>query len=319
MANTQERSESFWSHYNRLPHPVVRLVRDVPVHEVVEFARGVGAITHLVAQRRNDVIFIPERGAGPISWAMQQWNEFDGSETHFSYLPIGTHTTVTDYKQGGYSHTTKKYIIELEVRRQLELRGAINRPLLIDEVQTGGTLFSAAKNLQEVLKRLQASDVLDVVAIQDNREHSLYREKVPGFIRMVTHEDARFQAATVPLPLFFLDKQSMLNHILEPNDIEDESRKLSLLRIVHNAEAVQLIKDLVLCVKQPELLKRAIDQVMIVGNISLDDVPSVDNQRYVSRLKDLVEEAVTDPGLTRDEGLVWLNDLYSVSNEVIER
>ena len=82
---------------------------------------------------------------------------------------------------------------------------------------------------------------------------------------------------------------------------------------------MQLIKDLVLCVKQPELLKRAIDQVMIVGNISLDDVPSVDNQRYVSRLKDLVEEAVTDPGLTRDEGLVWLNDLYSVSNEVIER
>lgn len=273
------QESTFWGNYSsNFARPVDHAVRKISPVEVVGFVRGARSVFNIVEGLNPDVIFLPERGANPVDWALQRFSElYRGSDRMKVYLPIGTCVDPQTGQEWGPEKLLKRQVVKRLVEDLRERVGWLNRPLLIDEVQSGATLTNVAHSLVEVLTGKDPSesgesitDRLFVIAIQDSRNGWLTHKKAKGYRSISHNEKANIQAFIEELPLFTVDRQIFLNHLLSPMGVTPDHLRLPM--VMQNIAAQKLIKSLVTVVTHPDTLETNLDQYLVRDEYSGRDL-----------------------------------------------
>ena len=300
--------EAYWSNFdNPRPRPIDTVVDKVPPQQMAHFMIGAQALSLLVERDQPDAIFVPQRGAGPIVWAVDGFLRAKNIEYPKIYLPIGTNTDPLTAKQEGYNSTTKKRMISTEIERFTQASGHdIKSATLIDEVQSGATISIAARYVAEALPNSR----FHVIAVQDNRTNVLHRAKTYAYTTLASNERAGIQTSVVPLPLFTVDRSGLMDTIFRPSDAP-ESQQPEMLMIMHNTDAEAMMKTLALASLRPDLLVKCIEKIKSSGTDDVSDLPEKDQEIYRD-LNTWVESLTNDRGVPKFEArkksiLFWLN------------
>lgn len=273
----------FWHAYSdKKRRPIDELVNHSP-SQTADLMRGTLVIFDAANNLDPDLVIFPYRGSAPIAWSLDAWANCFGRERFTGLnIPIGT---TTEYQSGvfegpGPGEKWKIIARELEVFSKISGVEEVKKPLLIDEVHSGGTLSQAAMVLDKVLRANFGSSGLDVIAAQDNRPQVIARKKNAKFIEMATNVySPTIRTQTVLMPLVYVDCVDLLPTILRPDtsaisgarvrDLpaglsELMNRDISIsqapspydyLTIMHNPEAEQLFKKLVGWTYRPQRLE----------------------------------------------------------------
>ena len=300
--------EAYWSNFdNPRPRPIDTVVDKVPPQQMAHFMKGAQALSLLVERDQPDAIFVPQRGAGPIVWAVDGFLRAKDIEYPKIYLPIGTNTDPLTAKQEGYNSTTKKRMISTEIERFTQASGHdIKSATLIDEVQSGATISIAARYVAEALPNSR----FHVIAVQDNRTNVLHRAKTYAYTTLASNERAGIQTSVVPIPLFTVDRSGLMDTIFRPSDAP-ESQQPEMLMIMHNTDAEAMMKTLALASLRPDLLVKCIEKIKSSGTDNVGDLPEKDQEIYRD-LNTWVESLTNDRGVPKFEArkksiLFWLN------------
>ena len=258
--------------------PIDVVVQGVQPLEAMQFVRGCQKIFDYVAQISPDVIFFPERGAGPINWTLDALGSLYGKKYRELHLPLGTHIEIETGKESGLSKREKRKVIKDGIRKTMELHGPIRRPLLIDESQLGYTSLIAAHFLYHHLQIPGMSEKLYVIFAQDSRSSWL---NALGFRTLASNKHPHVQTEIVELPLFYVDRQVLLNHILYPTDGDPLQRPLRQ-KIVQNVDAIELIRNLALATVCPKDFEEAL--ATTIANQMPESGTNKENERIRNHL-----------------------------------
>lgn len=251
--------QSYWSTFdNPRPRPIDIVADSVSPQQMSEFLNGCQAISILIDRAQPDVIFVPERGASPIMWPIDELLQTRGKDYPKIFLPIGTNTDPLSGKLEGFKSTEKKEIINLAIDRFKSSSGIedIHSAVLIDEVQSGSTISTASKYIAQALPKSK----FYVIAVQDDRKNILHRAKTPAFTMLATNERFGIQTSVVPVPLFNVDRVGLLDTIFRPSDAP-ESNQPEMLMVMHNTESEKMMRILALAIQYPHLLQGAISRI----------------------------------------------------------
>src|SRR3989338_827353 len=265
-----QRAESaFWTSQNSsYVRPVDVAVRKISSFEAVGFVRGVRSVFNVIEAADPDIIFLPERGAGPIDWALQRFGEiYRGKERFKVFLPIGTCVDPFTCAEWGPGKRDKSEIVGKIVGNLRETRDWLSKPLLIDEVQSGATITKVTHDLVRALIGLYSggsvqpiTDKLQVVAVQDNRNGWLAQKKAKGYTSIVDNSKAYIQGFITEMPLFTVDRQIFLNYLLAPKD--STRKQVVLPMVMQNTEAQEFIRNLVTVVTDPMRMDDYADELL---------------------------------------------------------
>lgn len=322
---------NYWEYYNALKIRPIDVVVNGANREknaltpdvLADFVFGCRTIYAAVDQYNPDMVFLPQRGASPIGWALEVFEDRNGGRYPKTFLRIGTHINVEENKLVGYPWFTKQQIVEADVQNLIERRHeqnffegkpydpqVIKRPLLIDEVQSGSTISEANGYLKEALaKNGQKSDVA-VICAQDSRVN---RQKTQDYIDLVTDPANQRTTTVVNVPLFYVDRPELLDYLLQPS-VEDTNvhpNAPMLQQIKHNVEAKHLVKNLVKAILEPNILIAALYEVRYPQNgtnISNSEVIAMTN--WIQSL--LIRPEQYQLQADNEAILNWLEELTSL-------
>lgn len=310
----RERERQFWnSYYNERPRPIDVLVgKEIRPSDVVEFVQICRGIFNTVRAINPDVIFIPERGAGPISWALETYEDME--DTHFfkAYLPIGTKINLDEGDITGSTKPEKYELISAWVDRTMEAKPGITKPLILDEVQSGSTLRTASQILMRVLREKLGLELLSVVGVEDAL---VDRPRAHGYGSIIEGKRIDMAGFHYKAPLFHVDRQPLLNHIVRYQDTtgdeisEATDRLPGQLDVVFNVEAINLYRNLVYAVNYPALFKVALDRIQKGEDRPVGDV----GEQLYTWTKEIVDSTDEEKNrVSKEQILVWftlLSDL----------
>ena len=237
--------------------------RSVTPSETVAFVTGIEALYTVVFHIHHagpDLLVLPLRGASPICAALSVFEEEYGTPMRRLYLPIGTHADPDTGGLSGYSQFIKGEIIDQKVR-QLAAEGVtVNRPMLIDEVQSGATCSVASKLVDQALREYFGTAGLDVVAAHDQRKNT--RSTVPAYREFQANHHPRIRLHEVLLPLVTVDNVRLMDFVVRPAAGTLEPGGIEHLRLVHitNEQGREGIRTIVAAVKHPELLGEVLNR-----------------------------------------------------------
>jgi hypothetical protein len=263
-----ENPTPFWVNPSRI-RPIDRIINSAiqernpnTPQAVSDFVFGCETIFHIVQQIEPDLIILPLRGAAPMGWALEEFEQLEGRAYLKVYPRIGDHINVLSGKQRGYPRSVKQEIAKVDLP---QVTIGVQKPLLIDEVQAGSTITEIAHFLSPALKDVFGCDILYVIGAQDSRV--MQRRKTDGYQRLVANVDAQFVTSTVDLPLFYIDRNELLDYILEFEGVS--TANIPMIQVVHNIEAEDLFKNITYGVINPELLLNAVKCIR-QGNVPQD-------------------------------------------------
>jgi hypothetical protein len=255
-----ENPTPFWVNPSRI-RPIDRIINSAiqernpnTPQAVSDFVFGCETIFHMVQQIEPDLIILPLRGAAPIGWTLEEFEQLEGREYPKVYPRIGDHINVLSSKQRGYPRSIKQEIAKVDLSHAT---ARVQRPLLVDEVQAGSTLTEIAHFLSSVLKDVFDCDKLYIIGAQDSRV--MQRKKTDGYQKLVANVDAQFVTSTVDLPLFYVDRNELLDYLLEFEGVSPAN--IPTIQVMHNTEAEALFKNITFGVLHPELLLNAANGV----------------------------------------------------------
>jgi hypothetical protein len=252
-----ENPTSFWVNPSQI-RPIDRIINSAiqernpnTPQAVSDFVFGCETIFHMVQQIEPDLIILPLRGAAPMGWALEEFEQLEGCTYPKVYPRIGDHINVLSGKQRGYPRSVKQEIVKVDLPQATI---GVQKPLLIDEVQAGSTITEIAHFLSPALKDVFDCDTLYVIGAQDSRV--MQRKKTEGYQRLVANVDAQFVTSTVDLPLFYVDRNELLDYLLEFEGVSPAG--VPTIQVMHNIEAKALFKNITYGVLHPELLLNAV-------------------------------------------------------------
>lgn len=232
------------------------LTRQIPYKSAYDFVNSCSLFADIIDTRYPDIVFIPQRGAGPIQWVTEEFISQAGQRMPlFVDLPIGTHTITEgdSRRSSGISGLQKRQLVQ-EAVDSLAAQGkyvpGVSRLMLIDEVQKGGTITQAAQALSDAMERVRERehisdrnkerDNLYVVAAQDNRGN-IQDERKESYKKLVMGRPG-FTTIPVPTTMFTVDRAEFLNEILKVT--EGDIASLDDLTVKQNETARHLFKTL---------------------------------------------------------------------------
>lgn len=258
-----ENPVSFWETYNNSSiRPMDRVINAANQERnpntpqtISDFVFGCRTIFSMMQQIEPDLVILPLRGAVPIGWVVEEFEQLNGKHYPKVYPRVGDHINALDGRQGGYPLQTKQDIVRVDLSN---VTGVVERPLLIDEVQAGSTLTEVASLLSSELRDVFSCETLYVIGAQDTRV--MQRKKTKDYLQLVGNLRPQFIASTVNLPLFYIDRNEFLDYLLEPTG-KESSKTPTMLHTMHNIEAEDLFKNLTYGVLYPDILLRVIKDI----------------------------------------------------------
>lgn len=205
------------------------------------FARGLHQIYDSTKAVNPDVVFLPERGSAPFGWGLDYFGEKDG--IRFTQVPviIGTGTNVLTGAIGGQTKPEKQRNVERAVEIAINMTGNITNPLLIDEVQYGGTIRQASHYLHTSFENWGITVPLNVIAVEDSKKGGWEKKKAKGYKTLVSNKRSHIRSTVVRMPIFSIDRDDVLNRILtEPVPTDEKPMPM----VMHNNAAREAIEML---------------------------------------------------------------------------
>lgn len=238
MAESYQNIPSFEQWYNqREHHEIFREYIATDPKEVRDFVYGCNVIKGKFEAVKPDVAFFPERGAAPIAWAIEELYYDPGRNQDEYYrplfIPIGTKVEPTYNVWRGISDEEKHNVIMKTVQNMQTNNIRVSNPILVDEVQSGGTLSFLAPELYSVLKDAYNIDHLHVIAAKDSRTGQIKSQKLR---QLIAQRFSHLPTSMTLLPLFFVDRVNLLDIIVE--DEFDQNN----YRLIRNGQAETFIK-----------------------------------------------------------------------------
>lgn len=302
----QERNTGFWEEYNNpLETPMGFVINHVQPGQVVDFALGVKALSATISQIHPDVIFLPERGALPLWWSAREFlqTQSDTPLPKIVTLAIGEGVDNTTSRNSGIRDFQKGDVVKQQIQILVDQGIEIKRPLLIDEAHTGSTLTHAARHLSSAFTNAGMPDSLRIIAVQDNRGGILQRRKYHGFVRLVSNAIQNYQTSMLTIPLFYVDKQTMLNHLIRPETANPDRSHLMTMTM-HNTYAEETFMNLIVATMHPRIVKD------ILTNNPTEQNRNDENRVIYARLTNWLESIKSE--LQSSEAVtVWFQDLSS--------
>lgn len=266
------------------------LTREIAYPEATDFVGGCAVFAETIAKEHPDIIFFPQRGAGPIEWTTEVLIENAGNRMPaFVDLPIGTHTTINADRPelSGISGSQKRALIEQTIDSLIEDGRYVpgkSRLMLIDEVQKGGTISQAAQAIRDAMTKHGDEGVLSVIAAQDSRHKLIGDDRTEAFKKLAGNERKGFKTTTVPTAMFMVDRPQFLDEIWKTNDAKAGS--LDDFVINNNDAARRIFRTLAMVYLDPG---KALDELEeLHRHITAEDLGSTVLQAEVL-------EAMTDP------------------------
>lgn len=273
------------------------LAREVPPGHALDFVQGCKVFAEIIAKESPDIVFFPQRGAGPIEWTTKAFiNEEKTHTPRMVDLPLGTHIAINDETdtrhESGISGQSKIALIE-EMFTRLEDEGAYvpgeSRLMLIDEVQKGGTITQAAHAIAQAMRRRGDEEPLRVIAVQDSRANLIGDDRKQSYRRLAANEREGFITNVVPTTLFMVDRHYFLDAIW--NTLPGDHGQLDGFIINENREARRMFRTLVDVFRNPE---QALEELEALSRHDL----APDLGRTV--LQNELMETITDPRNLRE-------------------
>lgn len=278
--------ESFWpNNLDPYVRPIDYAVKSISPGDAYGFVRGCLRITDFTRMIDPSIAFVAERGGGPIFWAADRAAELKGNQEWLAlprvYLPIGSGYDDQDFSEWGPQRHTKTKIIKNAVNRIAEDLAREGKPiyeraLIIDEVQNGGTITCLTKDLKNIAlgmdPRINDKPIakqLHVIAMEDTRFKLPDRQKARGYKAIVGNSRNDIFGTVIRLPLFTVDRQIFLNHLMGSNAAADSLGVPAMM--VPNLKAQRFIESLVDVVFDPSSLSRDPEKFLRVNGNS-DDV-----------------------------------------------
>ena len=299
--------ENFW-HTTEAnpPRPLETSVSKLDPRDAADFVRGSLEIYNAVTLVNPDVIFFPERGAAPFRWAVETLEERDGRFFYKVPLMIGTETEV----EGDNQHGQTKPVKRMNVRRGIQIARSevpqIQRPMLIDEVQLGGTIKVAAQYLLLELRQAGINVPIYIVAVQDTTDGGIERKRARGYKTLISNAKPGFRAAVVNAQLFHMDNQIYLNHQLVDYPSHVNGRR-PMPMLMHNTESETFIRNLVLSFINPDALRLALDSMESGSEEELDQDAALLREWVSSFVSGLSEKS----WVNREDTIQWFNSFLA--------
>lgn len=244
------------------------IVQRVRPAEAADLALACQSIALECARWRPSAIFYAERGAGPLATMVEQSAAAEGRRWPLVPLAIGTATDPMSGRLRGFTPTQKEEIIQGAValwRASLPAHASVRTALLLDEVQGGGTISTAARLLVRQLHELDSFRRLVVVATVDTRAR---RPKKQPFHAMLDGQDPALLLQTIQAPLYTVDRVPFLNTLLLPYSDEAGNRRsqehVMAMRVI-NEDAQTFFRVLALAARFPTALAAALTRVAGTG------------------------------------------------------
>lgn len=232
--------------------------------QIRDFVYGCNIIKGKFEAVRPDAVFYPERGASPIAWAVEElW--YDGGRSDKEYyrpvfIPIGTKVDPTTNSWSGISRETKQEVVSSTVQDLVSKGIKISKPVLVDEVQIGGTLSFVAPILYDALHEAYGVEKMNVIAAKDSKTGQI---RVKKLRQMLTQRFPELPTMVALLPLFFIDQVNMLDIIVE----DEPSSKYRLVRNGTSESIIKLITQISL-LRKPERIDFLSSQIVDSANMN---------------------------------------------------
>lgn len=244
---TRATEAEFMANHQRMEamqSPTENLFNTVSPEAAFDFVEGCAAAEVIIARERPDIVVIPERGAGPIAWTIQNLAlERREHQPHYAFISLGTNTNA-DRKDRGLTGQEKITLVNDEFDH-LQEQGVYDpqssKVLLIDEVQKGGTISQVTTAVHDRLKADGSESTLSVIAMDDIRTKRSIQEKNHGYRQMIANEKTGIRAAVIPVNLFTVDRPKYLNTLFMP---PADTRSPRLIRVIQNAPSQELFRNL---------------------------------------------------------------------------
>lgn len=299
--------------------------------EVIGFLDGCGVLADLISEQEPDIVFVPLRGATPfVQTAKFIIEARSGSEDvrlpEFIDLPLGERQTIEERDEPfngesfkirtfGPSKKVKDSVITNTIDN-LQREGTYipgrTRLMLVDEVQSGSTIETAARSITAALAIRGDLRQLSVVAMQDSRETkeektgSERSKTLTGKYIAMTSESTQNQddtvkidATVIKLPAFTIDVHSFLDDILWLQDTEGNPESYEK---IENKPASKLLKVLVNIYDNPE---KALSELIELRRLELSQTIGD------TIVQEMVLDNLTDPVPTRGRNVI---DVQNTTN-----
>lgn len=237
------------------------------VKTVVDYVRSMGVVYQAAIRDNPDMVFFPDRGAGPLMWTIEAYESRDNAfgkavKIPKATLPIGTTTTILNVRNSGVNEIEKTVIIKEELKRLRDnglMPQECRHVVLIDEAQSGTTSAQAAKILKSVLG--ENPPLITYIACKDERGDIKIRPATYPFKSMVSGEVKGIEGFSIPIPMFYIDSAPLLDVIVKPEVKVGSSPEnwLKMLTKIHNTGARNTFESITLLVLLPELINVALD------------------------------------------------------------
>lgn len=127
------------------------------------------------------------------------------------------------------------------------------RMLLLDEVQKGGTLSTATRIIQGILRANYPSYKLGVIAAQDSRLPVMRQPKTPLYETIASNSFDSVRTNVIPMPLIATDRDALLDTVLLSGNRHDNHLAGDRFTVVRNKPAETLLRRLGTMAREPEV------------------------------------------------------------------
>lgn len=230
------------------------MARRASPREAVAFAKAAGVVRTALAQHAGvgALTIVPLRGAMPVVWAVEGLRRFEnGSGASYLEVPIGVQrrdlgvgafierSPRPEQKRAILDHLVSKWLASHPRQAPSHLR-----LVLLDEVQHGGTIMTATRALRSIIKSRGLHEKLTVISALDSRRGAQGEGKTAAFRELTANRLPNTTPITVPMPMFAIDVQPLLDRVELTGDGRDLSGMEQRLRTIRNAEAERLFRVL---------------------------------------------------------------------------
>ncbi len=225
--------------------------------QVVEFLDGASAIRNVLTARSHttSTLITPLRGALPLLWATEG---FEGIEPP---LPVHVHEIALGlFKYTSHTGETRTTSPSYEQKAGLleDLFSGLSneqvkRLLLLDEVQKGGTISTAAHIIQKILQKNYPSHRLGIIAAQDSRLPVMRQPKTQTYELIASNSLDDIRTNVIPMPLIATDRDALLDGVFLSGSRHDSHLASHRFTVVRNKRAEILFRMLGSIARDPNV------------------------------------------------------------------
>lgn len=230
-------------------------------YQVATFVHGTSVLRQALASfdSKETLTIAPLRGAMPMVWTASGLAEYEPVPNgSFIEVPIGTfqYQGEKGTRETSPREDQKRFIMRRSMQDALAVRNLdpeTTRVAIVDEVQKGGTLGTAARITRSLMTELELSPELRVMAVQDSRPRMLAQKKTEAYKILASNSLDRTHTTVIPVPLIATDRTALLDTIYFTGS---DRRALTLgdhLSVVRNVRAESMFRTLGSLARSSEL------------------------------------------------------------------